>query len=97
MRARKLELVLHCPEQPAVPHPAHQATPEAMDSGYDALDSLWNVPRIYGWGVSHADEGADYFASQRSDSRRELPRKVFADDHHGNAAGVDAIFAHQNL
>jgi hypothetical protein len=30
----------HLPEQPAVPHPAHQATAEAMDSGYHVLDSL---------------------------------------------------------
>jgi len=30
----------HLPEQLAVPHPAHQATAEEMDSGYDVLDSL---------------------------------------------------------
>jgi hypothetical protein len=30
----------HLPEQPAVRHPAHQATAEEMDSGYDVLDSL---------------------------------------------------------
>ena len=28
----------HLPENPAVPHPAHQATAEEMDSGWDVLD-----------------------------------------------------------
>jgi len=30
----------HLPENPAVPHPAHQATAEEMDRGYDVLDSV---------------------------------------------------------
>jgi hypothetical protein len=30
----------HLPEQPAAPHPAHQATAEEMACGIDALDSL---------------------------------------------------------
>jgi hypothetical protein len=30
----------HLPESPAASHPAHQATAEEMDSGYDVLDSL---------------------------------------------------------
>jgi len=28
----------HLPENPAVPHPTHQATAEEMDSGWDVLD-----------------------------------------------------------